>query len=170
VTVKRAPRSWWIWFVETFLLWIGGRSIYFAVLSDLDPNYRMAMESGFGPQLVVVEILFGILAIGAGVAIYLRYKHALMMATAALAIYTGLNVAQLWQSANNLPAFREAYKASRDARGLPITEERLDMMFSPEAMPMLWIVLALLCIPPYVILLWRKHELEPVEETTEDDG
>ena len=100
--------------------------------------------------------------------IYLRYRHALMMTTAALALYTGITVAEMSNASANLPAARAAYKASREARGLPLSEARLDEMFSPASVRMLWVIGALLCVPPYVILLWRKHELEPIDG--EDGG
>ena len=163
-------RSWWIRFVEIFLLWIGGRAIFFSVLTVIDPNFRRALGFDYWQVLLAVDVLFGILALGAGVAIYLRYRHALMMATAALAIYTGSTIFEVVRTSSNLPAAREAYRASREARGLPIRERQLDQLFSPEAMPMLWVTAAVLCIPPYVILLWRKHELEPTDkEDVEDD-
>jgi hypothetical protein len=162
-----AKRSRWIAFVELFLLWTGGRAIYTAVLYELDPNYRVAAVAGYGPVLLGGEVLFGVLAIGAAVAIYVRYRHALMMATAALGLYTALSSVGILQATTDLPAAREAYKASREARGFPVTEERLDMMFRPESIPMLWVIAAALCIPPYVILLWRRHELNPHDDDLE---
>ena len=153
--------------MELFLLWTGGRAIYTAVLYEMDPNYRVAAVAGYGPVLLAGEVLFGILAIGAAVAIYARYRHALMMATAALGLYTALAVVGILQTATDLPAAREAYKASREARGFPVSDERLDMMFTPESIPMLWVIAGALCIPPYAILLWRRHELTPADDDSE---
>lgn len=159
-------QSWWIRFVEIFLLWTGGRAVLTIVLLQLDPGYRAALD---GPFMLIAEAVYAFLAIGAAVAIHTRYQHALMMATAALAIYTGLAVAGVLETTSDLPGARAAYKASREARGLPVTDEQLDRLFSPDAVPILWAVGAGLCIPPYLILLWRKHELEPLEEVNEDD-
>ena len=162
-----ARRSRWIAFVEIFLMWTGARSIYSAVLYQIDPNYRVATVAGYGTVVVAAEGLLGVIAIGAAVAIYLRYRHALMMATAALALYTGLTLVGVLQTSANLPAAREAYKASREARGLPVTAEQLDRLFSPESIAMLWVIAAVRCIPPYVILVWRKHELDPQDDDLE---
>jgi hypothetical protein len=160
-------QSRWIRFVELFLLWLGGRSVFNVVLYQMDPNFRAANDGGFGPFLVIAEALLAFLAFGAAVAIFVRYRHALMMGTAALALYTGLSVAGIMQLSSNLPAAREAYKASREARGVPLSDERLDAMFSPVMIPFLWLTAAALCIPPYAILVWRKHELEPVDDEDE---
>jgi hypothetical protein len=159
-------RSWWIRFIEGFLLYIGGRAILFAGLAEKDPTYRMAMEAGFGPQLITVQLLFGVLAWATAAAVHLRYERAFLMTLGVMALYTALTIATLMQTTSNLPAAREAYRASREARGLPITDDRLDRLFSPDAVPMLWITAALLCVPPLLILVWRKHELEP--EPVED--
>ena len=156
--------SWWIRFVEIFLLWTGGRAVLTIVLLQLDPAYRAAID---GPFMLVAEAVYAFLAIGAAVAIHTRFRHALMMATAALAIYTGIAVAGVLETTSDLPGARAAYKASREARGLPVTDEQLDRLFSPEVVPYLWAVGVGLCIPPYLILLWRKHELEPIEDDEE---
>jgi hypothetical protein len=160
-------QSRWIRFVALFLLWVGGRAIFNIVLFQTDPDFRAAQSAVFGPAFVVWELVSGVLGIGAGVAIYLRLRHALMMATAALALYTGLGAMEIQHTASNLPAARAAYKVNREARGVPVADERLDAMFSPATIPVLWVAWAAFCVPPYLILLWKKHELEPVAE--EDD-
>ena len=149
-----------------FLLWTGGRAVLTIVLLQLDPSYGAALD---GPFMLIAEAVYAFLAIGAAVAIHTRYVHALMMGTAALAIYTGMGVAGVLETASDLPGARAAYKASREARGFPVTDQQLDQLFRPEAVPLLWVVGAGLCIPPYLILLWRKHELEPLPEDDEDD-
>ena len=82
-------------------------------------------------------------------------------------LYTGLSVVGILQTSSNLPAAREAYKASREARGVPLSDERLDAMFSPATIPLLWLTAVLLCLPPFVILLWRQDELKPDGEFDE---
>lgn len=163
----RTTQSRWIRFVTLFLFWVGGRSVLSVVLFLIDPNFQNAYNAGPGPVLVIIEALFAFLAFGAGVAIYARYRHALMMATAALALYTGLNVVSILQASSNLPAARAAYQASREARGVSLSEERLDVMFSANAIPVLWLMAVLLCVPPFAILLWRQDELKPVADEDE---
>jgi hypothetical protein len=161
---RTSPKqSWWIRFVTFFLLWVGGRSVLNLVFYSLDPEFQAA-SSGFGPLFVVSESLSAFLCIGAGVAIATRFKHALMMATAALALMTGLGMSALFDATSDLPALRAAYQASREARGTPVPDDRLDLMFAPEMIPYVWGIGFLVCVTPYAILLWKKRELEPVDE------
>ena len=151
-----------------YLLWIGARQAYSVVLHQWDPNYRMTVDAAYGGFNVVGQAVVAVLAIGAFVAMHARYRHALMMATAAMAFYTGVSAAGIVHTANNLPAAREAYRANREARGWQINERQLDQMFSPEVVPVLWGTLVVISVPPYIILLWRKDEFAPEDETEED--
>jgi hypothetical protein len=157
-------QSWWIRFVTFFLFWVGGRSVLNLVLYSIDPGFRDA-SAAFGPFFAVSESVSAVLCIGAGVAIATRFKHALMMATAALALMTGLGMSALFDATADLPALRAAYEASLDARGATVPDDRLDMMFAPEMVPYVRGIGFLLCLTPYAILLWRKRELEPVDDT-----
>ena len=161
-----AKQSWWIRFISFFLFWVGGRSVLNLVLYSIDPGFREA-SVGFGPFFVVSESLSAFLSIGAGVAISVRFKHALMMATAALALMTGLGMSALFDATSDLPALRAAYKASREARGAPVPDDRLDMMFAPEMIPYVRGMGFLLFLTPYAILIWKKREVEPIADGDE---
>ena len=158
-----AKQSWWIRFISFFLFWVGGRSVLNLVLYSIDPGFREA-SVGFGPFFVVSESLSAFLSVGAGVAISVRFKHALMMATAALALMTGLGMSALFDATSDLPALRAAYKASREARGAPVPDDRLDMMFAPEMIPYVRGMGFLLFLTPYAILIWKKREVEPIAD------
>jgi hypothetical protein len=164
---RTSPKqSWWIRFVSFFLFWVGGRSVLNLVLYSIDPGFREA-SVGFGPFFAVSESLLAVLCIGAGMAISIRFKHALMMATAALALMTGLGMSALFDATSDLPALRAAYKASSEARGVPVADERLDVMFAPEMIPYVRGIGFLVCLTPYAILLWKKRDLEPVVDVDE---
>ena len=136
------------------------------VLYSIDPGFREA-SMGFGPFFAISEALSAFLSIGAGVAISLRFKHALMMATAALALMTGLGMSALFDATSDLPALRAAYKASREARGAPVPDDRLDLMFAPEMVPYVRGIGFLVCVTPYAILIWKKRDVEPIADDDE---
>jgi hypothetical protein len=80
------------------------------------------------------------------------------LGTGALAIYAALALTGLQQMQDNPAAARKAYTESRRARGLPIREEQLDLIFSPSGQSLAWGIGAVLCLTPLVILWWRREE------------
>jgi hypothetical protein len=154
-------RPIWIRLLSAFLLWTAVRSIYFVYLGDADGDYRLANENGFGPAVWIGEILYAVLATGAVVAIWLRWKHVITLTTAALAIYTSVMFFQLQQMEANPTKAREAYAASRRARGLPVSNENLDALFSESGRRFAWAVGAIFTLGPLAIVLWRRGDLIP---------
>lgn len=154
-------RPIWIRLLAAFLLWTAVRSVYFVYLGDADGDYRLASENGFGPAMWFGEILYASLATGAVVAIWLRWKHVLTLATAALAIYTSVMLFELQQMEANPGKAREAYAASRRARGLPVSNENLDALFSESGRRSAWALGAVFTLGPLAIVLWRRGDLVP---------
>ena len=72
-----------------------------------------------------------------------------MMATAALALMTGLTMSALFDATSDLPALRAAYAASLRARGAPVLDDRLDLMFAPEMIPYVRGLGFLVCLVAY---------------------
>jgi hypothetical protein len=53
------PRSRvWTRLVALFLLWSGLRSVWFLMLAETNPGFRLARDLGFGPALQFGEILY----------------------------------------------------------------------------------------------------------------
>ena len=154
-------RPIWIGLLSAFLLWTALRSVYFVYLGDADGDYRLASENGFGPAVWIGEILYAFLATGAVVAIWLRWKHVLMLTTVALAVYTSVMLFQLQQMEANPIKAKEAYAASRRARGLPVNNENLDALFSKTGRRFAWAMGAVFTLGPLAIVLWRRADLSP---------
>jgi hypothetical protein len=154
-------RPIWIRLLSAFLLWTALRSVYFVYLGDADGDYRLASENGFGPAVWIGEILYAFLATGTVVAIWLRWKHVLMLTTVALAVYTSVMLFQLQQMEANPIKAKEAYAASRRARGLPVNNENLDALFSETGRRFAWAMGAVFTLGPLAIVLWRRADLSP---------
>jgi len=154
-------RPIWIRLLSAFLLWTALRSVYFVYLGDEDGDYRLASENGFGPAVWIGEILYAFLATGTVVAIWLRWKHVLMLTTVALAVYTSVMLFQLQQMEANPIKAKEAYAASRRARGLPVNNENLDALFSETGRRFAWAMGAVFTLGPLAIVLWRRADLSP---------
>ena len=154
-------RPIWIRLLSAFLLWTALRSVYFVYLGDADGDYRLASENGFGPAVWIGEILYAFLATGAVVAIWLRWKHVITLATAALAVYTSVMLFQLQQMEANPVKARGAYAASRRARGLPVNNRDLDALFSESGRRFAWAMGAVFSLGPLAIVLWRRADLIP---------
>jgi len=154
-------RPIWIRLLSAFLLWTALRSVYFVYLGDADGDYRLASENGFGPAVWIGEILYAFLATGTAVAIWLRWKHVLMLTTVALAVYTSVMLFQLQQMEANPIKAKEAYAASRRARGLPVNNENLDALFSETGRRFAWAMGAVFTLGPLAIVLWRRADLSP---------
>ena len=152
-------RPIWMRLISAFLLWTALRSVYFVYLGEAHGDYRLASENGFGPAVWIAEILYAFLATGTVVAIWLRSKHAFRLATAALAVYTSVMFFQLQQMEANPIKAREAYAASRRARGLPVNNENLDALFSESGRQFAWAVGAVFTLGPLAVVLWRRADL-----------
>lgn len=164
----RRPLSLWLRGLAAFIAWGAMRALYFVVLGQFDPEFQAAMDRSAGPAVTLGQLAYGVIGIGAAIAIWQRAPFAMWLALAALALDTSLTLFGLQQFTADPAALREAYASGRAARGLPIPDERLDMMFSPEAMTIMWVMAAVLTLIPLVILLWRSWELAPDQPAMQD--
>ncbi|MEZ5286432.1 MAG: hypothetical protein R2712_16805 [Vicinamibacterales bacterium] len=83
---------------------------------------------------------------------------------AALAVFTSVTLVQLWRTEQDPARTRAAYAATREARGLPVDPERLDVMFSPAGRRVAWAIAAVFCLAPLTVLLWRRQDFEPLPD------
>jgi hypothetical protein len=132
--------------------------VWFLMLAETNPGFRLAKDLGFGPALQFGEILYALVGLTAAAAIWWRWKGGVQLGTGALAIYAALAVTGLQQMKDNPAAARKAYAESREARGLPVREEQLDLIFSPSGQGLAWGTGAVLCLTPLLILWWRREE------------
>jgi hypothetical protein len=162
-TTDSRTLSLWLRLVAIFLAWVGTRGFFFLLIGEINPQYRMLTEAGFGRAIWISEVIVSTITIAASVAIWTRWRHAFMLATAALALYTAGTFVGLQQATAQPERAKAAYAESRIARGLPVPQDRLDAMFSPAGLRTVWITGAVLCLLPYGVLLWRRRELERSE-------
>jgi hypothetical protein len=148
----------WTRLVALFLLWSGLRSVWFLLLADTNPSFRLARDIGFGTGLQFGEILYALVGLTAAAAIWWRWKGGVQLGTGALAIYAALILTGLQQMRDNPAAARKAYAESQETRGLSVREEQLDTIFSPSGQAVAWGGAAVVCLTPLLILWWRKEE------------
>ena len=146
--------------VAIFLAWSGLRAIYSFTLGQSDPAYRLALEVGTRIPVHFLNLIYGLLAIAAAVSLWRRRRKGFRLAAVALALYTASTLFGLAQIRNHPEAARQAYAASREARGLPIRPERLDEMFSESGQRAVTVIGLAMCIIPFGLLLWRRKELQ----------
>jgi hypothetical protein len=154
----RRQRSLWTRLVALFLLWSSLRAVWSVLLAEVDPNYRLASELGFGALFVGGQVVYALVGVTAAAAVWWRWRSALPLGSTALAIYAAMTVSGLLQMRSNPVAAKNAYAASREARGLPVRPERLDELFSPTGQRFAWAIGALLCFGPLVVLWWHQDE------------
>jgi hypothetical protein len=155
--MKRSP-SVWTRLVALFLLWSSLRALWSVLLAETNPNYRLASELGFGLLFVGGQMVYTLLGVTGAAAVWWRWRNAMPLATAALAVYTAMTLSGLLQMRANPVAARNAYAASREARGLPLPPGRLDELFSPAGQKLAWGIGAVLCLGPLGLLWWRREE------------
>jgi hypothetical protein len=164
MTASGEPRRpWYSRLLPYYLLWLALRTLYFLYLGSADSNYRMAAEAGYGATHWTAQLVCAFLAVGGAVGLVLRWKHGVSITLAALALYTSVTVFQLWRMEQDPEATKRAYVASREARGLPVREEALDVMFSETGRRLAWTTAAILNLGPLVVLLRRRADFEPPE-------
>jgi hypothetical protein len=155
----RVPR--WPRIVAALLFWMGARSIYTVVIGDRSPGYGAASGSLFGLAATWGAGLHCLLAIGAAVGIWVRWRHTVQLLLAALAVGASLLVFELQQVEAQPERARALYAEHRRLRGLPIDEARLDQMFSPAGRRAVWGIGAVMMLGPLAVVLWRRRDFEP---------
>lgn len=127
-------------------------------MAEVDPNYRLASELGFGTLFVGGQVVYALFGVTAAAAVWWRRLKVLPLGTTALAIYAAMTVSGLVQMRSNPVTAKRAYAASREARGLPTRPEHLEELFSPAGQRLAWALGAMLCLGPLGILWWRQDE------------
>jgi hypothetical protein len=152
--------SIWLRLLAGFLLWTAGRAVWSLVASETKRNYATALQDAHGGTPGLGELLYAFLAIGGAVGIYYRWRYTFPVTLVALALFTASMLLGVMRMERNPAAARQAYAESRMARGLPMSEDKRDDVFSEQARVAMWAVAGLLCAGPLVILRWRRPELQ----------
>lgn len=168
-TGRRRPLSLWLRGLTMYLGWSAARAVFVAILGALNPEMQSMAETGLGPVATMGPAIYGILGLGAAVALTVRHHLAFPLTLTTLAFDASTTLFELWRTTADPAAVRAAYAANRAARGLPLPAEQLELMFSPEAITVMWVIGGIMVVVPTAILLWRKHELPtapPVRDAT----
>jgi hypothetical protein len=152
--------SVWLRFIALFLAWVGIRAAWTLVLTTDDPNLRMAAELGWGAAIQISTLVVAVLSCWAAVAIWRGRRLGLTLGILAMAVGAGTGVGSMLQTQANPAAAKRAYAAHRAARGVPVPEERLNRMFSPEGQRMMWVIAGVMMTLPLGVLLWCRDELD----------
>jgi hypothetical protein len=153
--------SRWPRVVAVFLFWSGSRSIYSLVLGGLTSGFQQASGGLFGTAASWGALLHGALSIGAAVAIWVRWQHAVQLIVAALAIAASLAVFEFQRVEADPAAARALYVESRRLRGMTeLPADRLEAMFSPAGRRSVWALGAAMTGGPLAVLLWRRRDFE----------
>ena len=84
-------------------------------MAEVDPNYRLASELGFGTLFVGGQVVYALFGVTAAAAVWWRWLKVLPLGTTALAIYAAMTVSGLVQMRSNPVTSKRAYAASREA-------------------------------------------------------
>lgn len=159
LTMPRQSRSIGTRLVAAFFFWIGVRALWFLFLGSSDPDLKLATELGFGGQTQIAAVLTGVLTIAAALLIWRGSAKAITVGAIALIVYFVANYVQLQRTREHPEAAKQAYAASRIARGLPApSAERLDQMFGPRGQQFMLVLLFGMTVVPLGILWLRRGE------------
>lgn len=132
-----------IWFT-----WSAGSDLYNLLRTTASTDYYIFSSN----NLTALFFLFGVVIfLLDALTVYFLFRPApagFYVGLSALAVSLIQNIMSVLLAVSDLPGVRAAYAAGREARGLSVREEALDMMFTPGAM---YFVLALLVLLKAVI-------------------
>lgn len=117
-----------------FFCWIDARSLGWLLFPSTSVSYHYYSALGYPWVHSVVEVLT--VAFAATATGYLwRPREGWYQATlVTLAAFAVMSIAGSWHMLNHVEVVRAAYRTSRAARGLPVPEERLAVMFTSSAL------------------------------------
>lgn len=127
----RRPRT--LMALLLFFIWMDARALGWMIFPATSASHHYYSALGHPWAHYVIQALtvaFAATAIGY---LWTPRDGWLQASLAALAAFTVLTVGGSWHMLGHLGAARDAYRASREERGLPIPEERLTAMFTTTA-------------------------------------
>lgn len=127
-----------VWFI-----WSSGRDLDNLIRASGTTDYYIFSSNDLTPLFFLFAVT--IFALDAATVSYLFRPRAagFYVALSALAFSLVQSLVSVTLALSDLSGVRQAYAAGREARGLSVRKEALDMMFTPRAM---YVVLALLVL------------------------
>ena len=134
--------------------------LYNLIRATSSTDYYIFSSNGLTPLFFFFAL--GVLLLDAATVVYLFRPRPTGFYVGLSAIFLSLiqSIVSVSLAMSDLPGVREAYEASREARGLSIRQESLDMMFTPQAMYLvLGVVVALNAVVLFLIIRNRGYFL-----------
>ena len=134
--------------------------LYGLIRATDSTDYYVFSSNGLTPLFFFFVV--GVFLLDAATVVYLfRPRPAgFYVALSAVALSLIQNIVSVNLALSDLPGVRDAYGASREARGLPVRQESLDRMFTPQGMYIvLGVVLLLNAVVLFLIIRNRGYFL-----------
>ncbi len=128
-----------VWFI-----WSTGIDLYTLITASASTDFYILSSNGLTPLFFVFAL--GVLLLDAATVFYLFQPRPLgfYVALSALGLALLQSIVSVSLALSDLEGVRQAYVASREARGLSVREDGLDLMFTPAAMYLVLGVLVLI--------------------------
>lgn len=141
-----------IWFI-----WATGKDVEALLRHATTADYQVLASYGVGPLFFVLAL--SVLVLNAA-SVYFLFRPALRglkVIFAALIAAAIQNTIVLLFSLRDLSVVRDAYVHGRNARGLPVREEALDLIFTPGGM----VGSVVLALAVYALLAFLAYRNRP---------
>ena len=144
-----------VWFI-----WSTGRDLYTLLTASTTAEFYIFSSNGLTPLFFVFAL--GIFLLDAATVFYLFQPRPVgfYVALSALGLSLLQSIVSMSLTLSDLSGVREAYVASREARGLSVREEALDMMFTPAAMYLIFgVIVVITAVAAFLIIRNRSYFL-----------
>lgn len=142
-----------VWFI-----WSAGKDLDNLIRASGTTDYYVFSSNGLTPLFFIFAVAVFLLD-AATVSYLFRPRPAgFYVALSALALSLIQSIVSVSLAVSDLSGVRQAYAAGRQARGLSVREEALDMMFTPRAMYLVLVLLVLIsAVAAFLIIRNRGY-------------
>jgi len=132
-----------IWFI-----WSAGKDLDAFVRFSVTSDYYVFSEIGLAPLYFVIILAIFLLNSTSVYYLFRPTQNGIKFLYSALVAGVILNIVTLTLALKDLPGIRNAYARGRELRGLSVREEGLDLIFNPQSM----IIIAVVMISFYALM------------------
>lgn len=142
-----------VWFI-----WSTGRDLFNLIRASATTDYYIFSSNGLTPLFFFFAV--GVFLLSAATVLYLFLPRpaGFYVALSALALSLIQSIVSVSLALSDLSGVRQAYAAGREARGLSVREEALQMMFTPGAMYLILVLVVLItAVAAFLIIRNRNY-------------
>jgi hypothetical protein len=118
-----------VWF-----LWAAGQDLDSIARFSIKSDYYIYSDNHLAPLFFVFSFTIFLLNVSTVYYLFRPYYAGFYTGLAALCVAASQGILTIFMALSDLPGVRVAYEAGREVRGLPVRQEALDMIFTPNAM------------------------------------